>query len=53
MQQLAPAVSAIGTTGCGTNIACVCMNSSFLNQLTPLIQAACDPADFNSKFICH
>lgn len=53
IQQLSPAVSAIGTTGCGTNITCVCENTSFLNALTPEIEAACDPADFNSKSTCH
>jgi len=52
-QQLAPAVSAIGTTGCGTDIACVCKNSGFLTALTPKIQAACDAADFQSKFTYH
>jgi hypothetical protein len=53
VQKLAPAVAAIGTTGCGTNITCVCADSSFLATLTPKIQAACDAADFKSKFTCH
>lgn len=37
----APALSALGTTGCGTNITCVCNNKSFLLSLEPQIEKSC------------
>lgn len=46
MQQLTPALSAIQTTGCGVDIACVCKDSAFLTNLTPVIQKACSASDF-------
>lgn len=38
---LNPAIAALGSTTCGTDIKCACSDSAFINSLTPAIRKSC------------
>jgi hypothetical protein len=42
---LNPAISALGSTNCGTDVKCACSDQSFIDTLAPLIQKACTGAE--------
>ncbi len=48
--QLAPAVKALGSSGCAeTDIKCICDSSSFLNSLLVAVESDCSKSDVGSK----